>query len=137
MQHHAADELHVEVPHLQHAPARLAHYRKGFGKDFVQSGSQLAIFFVGILYRIYALANPLTEFVRLRPELLIAELLHLGFERVDASTSGIMRLISRSLLVPKILAMALLINSLVLAECPLNQGITRAKQRSAATLRPF
>src|SRR5208283_4239661 len=35
MQHDAADELHVEVPHLQDAPAGLAHHREGFRQNFV------------------------------------------------------------------------------------------------------
>ena len=31
VQHDAADELHVEMPHFQHAPAGLAHHGEGFG----------------------------------------------------------------------------------------------------------
>ena len=36
VQHHAADQLHVEVPHLHRAPARLAHHRKGLGQNLVE-----------------------------------------------------------------------------------------------------
>jgi hypothetical protein len=36
VQHHAADQLHVEVAHLHRAPARLAHHRKGLGQNLVQ-----------------------------------------------------------------------------------------------------
>ena len=32
----AADELDVEVPHVQHAASRLAHHREGLGEDVVQ-----------------------------------------------------------------------------------------------------
>ena len=36
VQHHAADQLHVEVAHLHGAPAGLAHHRKGLGQNLVQ-----------------------------------------------------------------------------------------------------
>ena len=36
VQHHAADELHVEVPHVEHAPAGLAHDREGLGQQVVE-----------------------------------------------------------------------------------------------------
>ena len=36
VQHHAADELHVEVAHLHGAPAGFADYGEGFGQDFVE-----------------------------------------------------------------------------------------------------
>jgi hypothetical protein len=36
VQHHAADQLHVEVAHLHRAPAGLAHHRKGLGQNLVQ-----------------------------------------------------------------------------------------------------
>ena len=42
VQHHAADQLHVEVAHLHGAPAGLADNRKGFGKQLFQG-----IFFSG------------------------------------------------------------------------------------------
>ena len=84
MQHHAADELHVEVAHLQHAPAGLAHHREGLGKDLVQHLLQLAVLLVGVFDGIHALADALAELFRLGPELLVAELLHLGLKRIDA-----------------------------------------------------
>ena len=46
VQHHAADQLHVEVAHLHRAPARLAHHRKGLGQNLVQRlplGSRLRL----------------------------------------------------------------------------------------------
>ena len=36
VQHHAADELHVEVPHVEHAPAGLAHDGERFGQQVVE-----------------------------------------------------------------------------------------------------
>ena len=36
MQHHAADELHVEVPHVQHAAARLAHDGERLRQEIVE-----------------------------------------------------------------------------------------------------
>ena len=34
VQHHAAYQLNIEVTHLQHPPASLAHRRKSFGQNF-------------------------------------------------------------------------------------------------------
>ena len=36
VQHHAADQLHVVVPHLQHAASGFPHHREGFGKKVVE-----------------------------------------------------------------------------------------------------
>jgi hypothetical protein len=36
VQDHPADELHVEMPHVHRAPARLATNRKGLGQQAVQ-----------------------------------------------------------------------------------------------------
>ena len=36
VQHHAADQLHVEVPHVHGAPSRLAHHRKRLGQNLVK-----------------------------------------------------------------------------------------------------
>jgi hypothetical protein len=38
-EHHAADELHVVVPHLENAFAGLAADGKGFGEDVVERGA--------------------------------------------------------------------------------------------------
>ena len=38
----AADELHVEVPHVQHAAAGFPHDGEGFGNQFVERRSPLA-----------------------------------------------------------------------------------------------
>ena len=36
MQHHAADQLHIEVAHAEHTLAGFAHHGKGFGQDLVE-----------------------------------------------------------------------------------------------------
>ena len=84
VQHHATDQLHVEVAHLQHAPTRLARHRKRLGKDLVQHQLQLTVLLVGVLDCIHALADAPPEFFCLGLQLLIAELLRLGLERIDA-----------------------------------------------------
>ena len=39
MEHHAADELHIEVAHVHGTPAGHAHYGKGFGQQLLQGGA--------------------------------------------------------------------------------------------------
>jgi len=68
MQHHAADQLHVEVPHLQHPLAAFAHDRKGLGQQRVER--------LGL--------RALAQRVGHRAQLGIGELLELRLERVDA-----------------------------------------------------
>ena len=65
---HAADELHVEVPHVQHAAARLAHDGEGLGQQVVERG---------------AVGDARAELGRLRAELLVGEHLDRRLERVD------------------------------------------------------
>ena len=36
VQHHAADQLHVKMPHLQYPAAGLAHHGEGLGQNLVQ-----------------------------------------------------------------------------------------------------
>ncbi len=68
MQHHPADQLHVEVPHVQDAPAGFADDRKGFRQQIVERG---------------AIGDPLAELDRLFAELFVAQRLDLRFESVD------------------------------------------------------
>ena len=35
--HHAADQLHIEVAHVEHAASGLAHHGEGFHQNFVQN----------------------------------------------------------------------------------------------------
>ena len=39
VQHHAADQLHVEVAHAQHPPAGLAHHGKGLGQQLIEQAA--------------------------------------------------------------------------------------------------
>ena len=48
VQDHAADELHVEVAHLDGAPAGLADDGEGFGQDLVEGGALGGLDFVGV-----------------------------------------------------------------------------------------
>jgi hypothetical protein len=68
VEHRAAHELHVEVPHVQHAPARLADDRKGLGLQIAQG---LALF------------QPIAELGRLGPKLIVRKGLDRRLERVD------------------------------------------------------
>ncbi len=68
VQHDAADELHVEVAHFQHAAARLADDRERFREHFVER---------------FAVAKPLAELRRLSTEPLVGERLDLRFFRAD------------------------------------------------------
>ena len=69
VEHHAADELDVEVPHVHHTLAGFAHHGKGFGQDLVER---------------LAVGHPLTELVRLGLQLGIGQRSDAGFERIDA-----------------------------------------------------
>ena len=83
VQHHAADQLHVEVPHLHRAPTRLAHHRKGLGQNLFQG----CIFSCLDLFRVRDAfetgRNPHPELCRFGPQLLIGELLDTRLKFVD------------------------------------------------------
>ena len=83
VEHDAADELHVEVPHVQYAPAAFADDGESLGQNLIERGLQGRVFFVSIFDGIDALANALAKFVGLGAELLVGELLHGRLERVD------------------------------------------------------
>ena len=68
VQHHAADQLHIEVTHAQHALAGLAHHGKGFGLQIIQTG---------------ALRKTLAELTRLGLQLRVAQGADLLFKRID------------------------------------------------------
>ena len=44
VQDHAADQLHVEVPHVEHAASGLANHRKGFHQNLVENFLQRFVF---------------------------------------------------------------------------------------------
>jgi len=68
VQDHAADQLHIEVTHLQHAFARLAADRERLGQQLVER---------------LATTDALPEFRRFRAQLIVRQLLDLRFERID------------------------------------------------------
>ncbi len=70
VQDHPADELHVEMPHLHRAQARLAANRKGLGQQAVQGGT---------------LVQAPAELGRHGTQFLVGLLLHRWLEVVDAS----------------------------------------------------
>jgi hypothetical protein len=70
MQDDAADQLHVEVAHVQHALARLADHRECLGKQFVER---------------LACGVALLEFRGLGPQCVVGECGDRGFERVDGA----------------------------------------------------
>ena len=65
---HAADQLHVEVPHVQHALAGFADDSECFDEQVIER---------------FAVGDALPEFLRLVAELLLAEHLHLRLERAN------------------------------------------------------
>ena len=83
VQHDAAHELHVEVAHLQHAPAAFAHHREGLGQNLVEYGFQLPVLLVGIFDGVDAFANALAELLGLGAQLIVGELFNGRLERVD------------------------------------------------------
>ena len=69
VEHHAADQLDVEVAHVERAPAGLAAERERLVQQVVER---------------LAVAGPLAQLVGLLAQLVVLEQLHLGLERVDA-----------------------------------------------------
>ena len=68
VQHHAADQLHVEVPHVQRATTGLADDREGIREDVVER---------------LAVGDPLPELRGSGFELIVGERLQRRFEFVD------------------------------------------------------
>ena len=73
MQDHAADELHVEMAHVDGAAASLAAYRKGLGQDAVQG---------------LAVGDTLLEQSGLGAQVGVALLEQIGLELADARDEG-------------------------------------------------
>ena len=68
VEHHAANQLHVEVTHTQRANRRFAADRKGFGQQRVEG---------------FASGDPFAELDRATGQCLVRQLLHIGFERIN------------------------------------------------------
>src|SRR5262249_11228944 len=96
VQDHAADQLHVEMTHVEHAATSFADYGKSLFEDLIEDfiggfqalavefslAIEVGIGLVGTLAE--AVLDYLAEFVGLRAQLVVRELLHPGFERVHA-----------------------------------------------------
>ncbi len=107
VQHHAADQLHVEVAHLHRAPARLADHREGLGQNLVQRRAFGRLDFVGVGDAFEPGGNARAELSRLGAQLFVRELFHLRLHRADGATMGSNRLMARSLAVPNTFVSAL------------------------------
>ena len=83
VQHHAADQLHVEVPHLHRAPARLAHHRESLGQNLVERVLLRLLDLVRVGNAFEPRRNPRFELGRLGLQLFIRELLDLRLHRTD------------------------------------------------------
>jgi hypothetical protein len=86
VQHHAADELDVEVGHAQHARRRLAHGGEGLGEQLLEVG---------------ALVEPAAEFAGHPLELGLGLGLERGARSLMRATMGWSFFSSRAFLVPK------------------------------------
>ena len=77
MQHHAADQLDVEMPHVENAAAGFADHGEGFDQQIVERRALRQSFF---------------EFNRFRGQIDVGELLHRRFEIVDCGDDRTHRL---------------------------------------------
>ncbi len=123
--HHAANQLHIEVAHVEHTASRLAHYCESFYQDFVQHFLQgfVLLFFellgavkiadfrlgIGINRRARGqvtqpLLDALPEFVGLSTQLGIRELFYLRLEGINSRDLGHQTLDDPFVLSPKDLA---------------------------------
>ncbi len=137
MQNDAADELHVEVPHLAARASRPRGPRRRPRAE-VRRGRPSAP-------RSFSSASSMASTrsrMRWRNSSVLARSCSsvscfiAGSSALTCSTSGIMRLISRSLLVPKTLATTLLINAVSLAQ-RLGWSLSREQKFAPDTLHPI
>src|SRR4051794_30411636 len=77
MEHHAADQLDVEVPLADGAPGRLSDEREGLGEQVVDG---------------LAVPGSLAKLIGLATELGVVEQLHLGLDPVDRLDSPLILL---------------------------------------------
>ena len=77
IQHHAADHLHIEVAHAKHSRGGFTHNRESFRQQVIQR---------------FALLEPVAEFLSLRLQLIIGELLQLRFQFIDLGNAPTVRL---------------------------------------------
>ena len=96
MQHHAADQLHVEVAHVEYAAAGLAHHGESFHQNFVQNFVDgFTAFVIELLEAVrvgiglvgnggQTRLNALPEFFGFGAQLVVRELPHLRLKRIDS-----------------------------------------------------
>ena len=127
VQNHAADQLHIEVAHVQDAAAGFADDGEGFGQqvveDFFDGGEAIGLDLleaVGVgLGFVGDAAEPvldaLAEFVGLGAQFVVGQLLHRRLERVDGLDLGQQALYFALVLGPENLGYKELINAEFLA----------------------
>ena len=105
MQHHSADQLHVEVPHIEHAPASLADHGEGLFQRLIQDLGQRAVtsglYLLGAGASVLVLAGAVAicimgvdlcklclyasaKLVRLGSQFRVAQFARLRLQRIDA-----------------------------------------------------
>ena len=65
VQHHAADQLHVEVAHAEHALAGFPYHREGLGQDLVEHRP--------LVFKAAGVGQALTELGRAAAQVVVAE----------------------------------------------------------------
>ena len=85
VQHHAADQLHIEVAHAQHPLAGLAHHGEGLGQQLIEQGPLLG----GMACHLLQL---LAEFAREAAQLVVGEGSNLLLEQVDVGNDRLVAL---------------------------------------------
>ena len=88
MQDHPADELDIEVSHLDGAPAGFADYGEGFGQDLVEGGTLGRFDVFGVSEALKLGGDARAEVGRLGPKLFIRQLFHLRLKGADLGNNG-------------------------------------------------
>ena len=83
VQHHAADQLYVEVTHLDRAPAGLAHHCEDLGKNLVQGLALGRLHRLGVSDSFEPGRNPLPELDGFGPQLVVGKPFGVLFQSVD------------------------------------------------------
>ena len=84
VQNHAADELHVEMPHVQHPPSAFTHDGERLRENFIEHLLLCSSALLSIADSFDDSGDPRLELLSLRPKRVVGELLHLRLERVDS-----------------------------------------------------
>ena len=84
VQHHAADQLHIEVAHAQHPLARLAYYGKGLGQQLIEQGPLLGRLAGHLLQLLAEFSGEAAQFVVGEGGDLLLEQVDVGNDRLVA-----------------------------------------------------